>query len=192
MSATVPAFGDPRLPERFWAKVDVDPTTECWAWTGHRIPTGYGRVWVAGRQQFTHRFAFASLVGGLPDWTSTGLELDHLCRNRGCCNPSHLELVSHRENVLRGESIVVDHSRRTFCPRGHELAGENLRPSQIKRGWRNCQTCHRDSSAATARATGEAAKALGITVREYFATFGRSRATAENIVNNLARGIEGP
>ncbi|HEY8766071.1 MAG TPA: HNH endonuclease signature motif containing protein [Dehalococcoidia bacterium] len=72
----------------------------CWPWTGVIHPLGYGHVNIPGTRnpQMAHRASYEFFVGPIPD----GLELDHLCRNRGCVNPSHLEPVTHLENVRRG------------------------------------------------------------------------------------------
>lgn len=84
----------------------------------------------------SHRYSYEELIGPVP----TGLTLDHLCRNRACVNPSHLEPVTHRVNILRGESPSAKNAVKTHCPAGHRLAGEHLyiRPAT---GVRACYTC---------------------------------------------------
>jgi hypothetical protein len=86
-----------------------------------------------------HRFAYQMLVGPIPE----GLTLDHLCRNTGCCNPEHLEAVTHRDNVLRGVSFAAVNAVKTECPRGHPYDSENtyIVPST---GGRLCRLCQRD------------------------------------------------
>jgi hypothetical protein len=97
--------------ERFWAR--VDKTGECWEWMGARS-NGYGQT---GRGS-AHRAAYMLTKGPIP----VGLELDHLCRNRGCVNPAHLEVVSHRENVMRSPiAPPALNARKTHCVRGHAL-----------------------------------------------------------------------
>lgn len=183
-------FGDPRLPQRFWDKVRVNEETGCWEWTAAQDWCGYGWFGYDGRSRKAHRVAYAALVGDLPEWTPTGLQIDHLCRIRACVNPAHLELVSHRVNTLRGDTITAEQSRRTHCPRGHALDGANIRSSAGRGSWRQCLTCHRANS-ATGRALFRAAHvALGITRREYHATFGYSRAAAELVLASIGDGDE--
>lgn len=110
----------------------------CWYWTGHVNQKGYGLFWVDGRYVRAHRFAYEYLIGDIP----SGLTLDHLCRNRRCVNPAHLEPVSRGENVLRGIGISAENKRKTTCKHGHELVGRNLYIT--KSGHRQCLACHRD------------------------------------------------
>lgn len=83
--------------ERFWSK--VDKSQDCWLWQGGRIPKGYG--WFYFRKTwFAHRFSMF-LVGKLID----DLSVDHLCRNKACVNPDHMEMVTLKENALRGQGL---------------------------------------------------------------------------------------
>lgn len=106
----------------------------CWEWRGHIGTYGYGLVTYHGVRYMAHRAVFACLVGA-PD---QDLDLDHLCRNRKCVRPSHLEPVTRRENLLRGETIPAGHALKTHCDSGHEFTKENtyLRPEG-----RYCRTC---------------------------------------------------
>lgn len=81
--------------DRFMGKVEASPL--CWEWRGRRTSDGYGLFRIGRSDRYAHRFAWSALVGPIP----AGLELDHLCRNRGCVNPAHLQPVAHAENVRR-------------------------------------------------------------------------------------------
>lgn len=115
----------------------------CWRWKGaNQGPErGYGQVSWMGESMGAHRAAYLILVGPI----SEGKHLDHLCRNRLCCNPQHLEQVSKRENTLRGEGPAAVHAKKTHCKNGHLLAGDNLRnlPKVFKAGStrRQCKKC---------------------------------------------------
>jgi hypothetical protein len=104
------------LPERLMRRV-TKRADGCWVWGGAHDPTGYGVIFgtLDGgryRKLYTHRVAYTVHVGPIPD----GRDLDHLCRNRWCCNPEHLEPVTRRENLLRGETLTAYHARREVCP----------------------------------------------------------------------------
>ena len=103
----------------FESKVEPEPMSGCWLWTGRPNSEGYGRMQIDGRRQYSHRMAYAHWVGPIPE----GLEIDHLCRVRSCVNPKHMEPVSRRTNILRGEGPTALHSRQTHCRRGHQLDG---------------------------------------------------------------------
>ncbi|QCX81109.1 hypothetical protein C9F11_37630 [Streptomyces sp. YIM 121038] len=141
----------PTLIERVMAKVDksgpVSPERPelgpCWIWTGYRMPFGHGQVkrgsGLGGA--LVHRVVYEHAVGEVP----AGLELDHLCRVPACCNPKHLEPVTHAENVRRG--IAVQRRRetaaaKTHCPSGHPYSGANLRITPL--GTRRCKACQRE------------------------------------------------
>jgi hypothetical protein len=114
---------------RFWHKIRV--AGSCWEWTGSHDSLGYGHVSVAGKMRKAHRVSFYIANGYLLD----GLTIDHLCRNRGCVRPDHLELVTHTENMRRSESFSGKNHKKTHCPRGHEYDAKN------KRGARICRQC---------------------------------------------------
>ncbi len=116
------------LSERFWEK--VDKSGDCWLWTASRDTTGYGCIRVAGVLRVAHRVAFEMAFG------ATALELDHLCRVRACVNPSHLEPVTHAENMRRGAW-----ARKTHCPRGHAYDETNT-CRHAATGNRYCRECH--------------------------------------------------
>lgn len=122
--------------ERFWAK--VEKTDNCWVWKASVGSHGYGQfVPTHGRIVLAHRFAYELLIGTIPE----GKQLDHLCRNRTCVNPLHMEPVTQRENLLRGDTIISRCLQKTHCPQGHPLDGDNLDPFFLRRGWRQCKTC---------------------------------------------------
>ena len=125
--------------ERFWVR--VDKTETCWLWTAARTD-GYGRFRLADRMAYAHRFAHELLVGPIPD----DREIDHLCRVRHCVNPAHMELVTSRENTLRGEGHAARNAAMALCPKGHPLVEGNLRLSQLRRGKRACLPCDREDA----------------------------------------------
>jgi hypothetical protein len=117
----------------------------CWNWLGDRDGKGYGRFSLQygekghrkNREVRAHRYQYEMLVGPIPD----GLEIDHGCKNTLCVNPSHLEPVTHRVNVLRGDSPPAAGARKTHCPKGHPYSGENLH--RERGGARKCRACGR-------------------------------------------------
>lgn len=125
------------LPERVLDRVLVHPDG-CWLWTGATYD-GYGYTTVPGASsRRIHRALYEVLVAPVPQH----LVLDHLCRNRACCNPDHLEPVTDRENILRGEGPTARNARKTHCSQGHELTPENTR-TRPGRSNRECKTCRR-------------------------------------------------
>jgi hypothetical protein len=130
------------LPARIRDVIRVAPDG-CWLWTGLLDREGYGRVWYGGRVRGVHRVVYELLKGPIPD----GLTLDHLCRNRSCVNPAHLEPVTNAENVLRGVGPTAVNSRKTHCKNGHEFTPDNTR-FHLQRGTRECLTCKRALSRA--------------------------------------------
>lgn len=114
---------------------DLDP--KCWNWTGARSSRGYGSVGHQKRVWSTHKLAYILLVGEVPD----GLQIDHLCRNKRCCNPAHLEAVTGKVNCERTEA-----AQKTRCAQGHPLVPPNLLIKKRKSGLtiRNCRVCQLD------------------------------------------------
>lgn len=99
---------------------------ECWEWTGHKYGNGYGAITHRGRQVLAHRWAYEHFIGPIPE----GLTIDHLCRNRACVNPAHMEPVTGRENTRR--------AMRSHCIHGHAFDAEN---TYMHNGKRYCRTC---------------------------------------------------
>lgn len=134
-------MGPARKPpnERLLSNITVDDNG-CWVWQRHTNYRGYGETHVfrdnKKRHISAHRLAYETFIGPIPD----GLQLDHLCRVRACCNPEHLEAVTCRENLLRGETHASANANRTACPKGHPYDDEN---TQTRRVGRRCRACHK-------------------------------------------------
>ena len=131
-----------RLPIIFRRKTLV--RGECWIWTGAQNGLSYG---VVGRslanpiRAYTHRLAFEVCNGPIP----SGLVIDHLCRVPPCFNPAHLQVVTQRENLLRGTGFTARFANQTHCINGHRFDANNtrvVRPGR-SRVWRLCRECHR-------------------------------------------------
>lgn len=108
------------------ARVAIDASSGCWNWTAKVAAHGYGRH----GHHYAHRSSYEAFVGPVPD----GLNIDHLCRNRRCVNPAHLEPVTQLENVRRGDAGPKD-----FCVRGHQFTTDNI--SLRATGQRMCRAC---------------------------------------------------
>lgn len=182
MNSQLIQFRDRRLPESFWSKVVLNTSSGCWEWAAARNELGYGIYAVSREPRRAHRVAFSALVGPIPE----GLDLDHLCRNAGCCNPAHLEPVTHRVNVLRGESPLAHLAKRTHCVEGHSLSGANLSPSSLRRGLRACLTCERRRAREQSALVRRAAHSLGLSIEQYKAAYGQGRAVALSILGGAA------
>ncbi len=126
----------PTLEERFWANVSKGP--KCWTWLAGKNAKGYGYISVDGKNQLAHRVSYTLENGPIP----SSYELDHLCRQPDCVRASHLEPVTHLENVRRGQAGKINNhsSRKTHCPKGHPYDDANI---YVFRRHRACRTCHR-------------------------------------------------
>ena len=142
----------PTEPERFWAK--VDKSGDCWEWTGHVRKDGSGQFRRGDHVVNAHRVSYELTHGPIPD----ALEIDHLCRNRSCVNPSpkHLEAVPKPVNILRGIGEGAKHARKTHCTHGHPLSGDNIYPNSLPE--RRCITCARDNARRNKARRARAAK----------------------------------
>ena len=146
----------------------------CWIFTGAKSSHGYGNFYMGGRYMSAHRAAYLLWVGEIP----RSLEVDHACHDglscaggskcphRPCANPRHLQLLSHRDNDLRGSSFTAVHSRKTHCPAGHEFNEENTYTRPDKKSAnavsRDCRRC-RTKAEARRRARVKAAEKTDIT-----------------------------
>lgn len=131
----------PGLQERFEAKCIPEPNSGCWLWFGAWSPqTGYGFI----NGDLAHRVSYRLFTGPIPG----GLQIDHLCRMRCCVNPDHLEAVTCKTNIQRGETGKTAAKRqqaKTHCKAGHPYSVENtiLVPGRAGRGGRVCRICQR-------------------------------------------------
>lgn len=117
--------------QKFQKNIELDLLTGCWLWKGN-LNQEYG-YFIGGR---AHRISYEHWNGSIPN----GLQLDHLCRNRNCVNPQHLEAVTLRENLIRGISA---NKIKTHCPHGHEYTEENTYITP--KGKRKCVICRKQS-----------------------------------------------
>jgi hypothetical protein len=147
-----------QLRERLLSKLAVDldgprlaDDSPCWVWTGKPGRGGYCQIKYNGRMAYIHRVAyelwFGTIPGSLPAAVrGDGEDVDHLCRNRACANPAHLEAVTHRVNIHRGETVNAINAAKTECHQGHLFDEANTYVSPD--GRRDCRACRRGGGAA--------------------------------------------
>lgn len=113
----------------------------CWVWRGALNADGYGQIWHKGKTQLVHRVMYTLAIGPIPD----GLTIDHVkergCTSRACCNLGHLEPVTRKINILRGDTFQARHAAQTHCLNGHEFSPENTYIEAS--GSRRCRECKR-------------------------------------------------
>lgn len=118
-------------------RVQTEHSNQCWLWPYAKYYDGYGQVVINRKTHRVYKVAFELRYGKVPD----GLQLDHLCRERSCWNPDHLEVVTQQENIKRGQ-VGLRHSSKEYCPKGHPYNEENT--YHYKNG-RYCRECGREN-----------------------------------------------
>lgn len=130
-----------------WSQIQAgiqNQANGCWIWVGLKNPQGYGRVSRYARDSVKknfsiHRVAYEAIKGPI----QAGMVIDHLCRNKACCNPEHLEAVTSRENILRGVGASALNAKKTHCINGHEFSIQNTlvrkNGSNLRRVCRQCR-----------------------------------------------------
>lgn len=132
--------------ERFWSYVvKGNSDGDCWSWRVKTLPNGYAHFRTAktvnGKQKvvvdYAHRISFVLAKGPI----GKGMVIDHLCRNKECCNPDHLEQVTQKINMLRGETVQALNVAKAACPKGHPYDAENTYVDRA--GKRHCRICRK-------------------------------------------------
>src|ERR1039458_3434543 len=127
-----------QIEQRFWRRVE-QTEDECWEWLGGLDKDGYGQMTIRchGKQVCFRAHRLSLLIHQRP--LEMGSQIDHLCRNKRCVRPDHLEVVTSKENNARSNSPSALNAKKTHCLRGHEFNATNSRID--KRGYRRCKLC---------------------------------------------------
>ena len=133
------------IPQRFFkeiaSKIEFGNSVknECWIWNGAKNNNGYGFIRYKNSLQLVHRIMYSWFIKPIPRGLSSKGQVDHMCNNRLCCNPKHLQFITQKENVLRGKGVSAVNARKIFCKRGHKLPLKDNRSD----GGRRCLICQR-------------------------------------------------
>lgn len=123
--------------DRIFSRISINPNTNCWNWTGAQDGAGYGVVGWRNQSVRIHRLIYSYLIYPIPAGRGKNIPVcDHLCNNRRCCNPDHIQIVTNKENILRGNGQSSINSKKIYCNNGHQL------PEQRNtQGTRSCKIC---------------------------------------------------
>lgn len=173
-----PVTCDQVVSSQRWAERVSENDDGCFVYAWPNNADGYGTIGIGRNNYRAHRVAMVAHLGAdIPP----GVQVDHLCRVRNCVNPAHLEVVEQAVNLARGMSPPARNARKTHCPEGHPLSGDNLRTDQ-QPGKRGCRTCKLEQSRQQAAAIKAAHEALGMGQVAYIQMFGASRRTAMKVL----------
>lgn len=140
----MPGYAATPIAERLRRSIRINAKTSCWEWQKHVGAWGYPQIGIGSRKDgsrrivYAHRLSYETFVASIP----AEYQVDHLCRNKCCINPLHLEAVTEAENIRRaggGNVFGAKQRAKTLCPKGHEYSGRNLLLK--KGGKRQCRAC---------------------------------------------------
>ncbi len=124
------------------SKIEKNDEKGCWIFNGKPIQGGYTRTSYLGKEDLSHRIFYELLVEPIEE----GKHIHHICETPACVNPEHMRVVSAKEHLvnLSPKNFAYINSRKTHCPKGHELSGDNLDGRMLKRGMRTCEICRKE------------------------------------------------